>query len=129
MSILARPYFAKFDTPKEISDAAYEALRQSKQTGKIRKGTNETTKAIERGIAKLVIIAEDVEPPEVVAHLPIICEERSVPFVFVPTRASMGPALGIDVGAASACIVEPGDAQPLIDQVVAEVSKLKTPAK
>lgn len=118
----------KFDTPKEISDAAYEALRQAKQTGKIRKGTNETTKAIERGIAKLVIIAEDVEPPEVVAHLPIICEERSVPFVFVPTRANMGPAMGIDVGAASACIIEAGDAQPLIDQVVSAISKLKSPS-
>ena len=124
---MARPFFVKFDTPKEISDAAYEALRQAKQTGKIRKGTNETTKAIERGVAKLVIIAEDVEPPEVVAHLPIICQERTVPYVFVPTRANMGPALGIDVGAASACIIEPGDAQPLIDQVVSAVSKLKSP--
>jgi large subunit ribosomal protein L7Ae len=128
LETVARPYFVKFDTPKEISDAAYEALRQAKQSGKIRKGTNETTKAIERGVAKLVIIAEDVEPPEVVAHLPIICDERNVPYVFVPTRASMGPALGIDVGAASACIVESGDAQPLIDQVVTEISKIKVPA-
>jgi len=125
---MARPYFVKFETPKEVSEAAYEALRQAKQTGKIRKGTNETTKAIERGIAKLVIIAEDVEPPEVVAHLPIICEERSVPYVFVPTKANMGPALGIEVGAASACIVEPGDSQQLIDQVVNAIGKLKTPA-
>jgi large subunit ribosomal protein L7Ae len=124
---MAKPYFVKFETPKEISEAAYEALRQAKQTGKIRKGTNETTKAIERGVAKLVIIAEDVEPPEVVAHLPIICDERSVPFVFVPTKASMGPALGIEVGAASACIIESGEAQPLIDQVVTAVSKLKAP--
>ena len=93
---MAKSYFVKFETPKEISDAAYEALRQAKQTGKIRKGTNETTKAIERGIAKLVIIAEDVEPPEVVAHLPMICEERSVPFVFVPTRSSTwGLPLGL----------------------------------
>ena len=125
---MARPYFVKFETPKEISDAAFEALRQAKQTGKVRKGTNETTKAIERGVAKLVIIAEDVEPPEVVAHLPIICEERTVPYVFVPTKASMGPALGMDVGAASACIVESGDAQPLVDQVVSAVTKLKVPA-
>ncbi len=125
---MARPFFAKFETPKEISDAAYEALRQAKQTGKVRKGTNETTKAVERGVAKLVIIAEDVEPPEVVAHLPIICDERSVPYVFVPTRANMGPALGIDVGSASACIVEAGDSQPLIDQVVSAVAKLKSSA-
>ena len=55
-------------------------------TGKIRRGTNETTKAIERGIAKLVIIAEDVTPPEVVAHLPLLCEEKKIPFIFVPTK-------------------------------------------
>jgi large subunit ribosomal protein L7Ae len=125
---MARPYFVKFETPKEISDAAYEALRMAKQSGKVRKGTNETTKAIERGVAKLVVIAEDVEPPEVVAHLPIICEERNIPYVFVPTKANMGPALGIEVGAASACIVEPGDAQQLVDQVVDSLSKLKKSA-
>ncbi len=125
---MARPYFVKFETPKEVSDAAYEALRQAKQTGKIRKGTNETTKAIERGVAKLVLIAEDVEPPEVVAHLPIICDERNVPYVFVPAKANMGPAMGIEVGAASACIVEAGDAQQLIDQVVGAIGKLKAPS-
>lgn len=124
---MSRPYFVKFETPKEISDAAFEALRQAKQSGKIRKGTNETTKAIERGVAKLVIIAEDVQPPEVVAHLPIICEERNVPYVFVPTKAGMGPALGIDVGAASACIVEAGEGQALVDQVVSAIGKLKAP--
>jgi large subunit ribosomal protein L7Ae len=120
-----RPYFVKFETPKEISDAAYDALRQAKKSGKIARGANGTTRAVERGVAKLVIIAEDVEPPEVVAHLPIICEERNVPFVFVPTRASMGPALGIDVGATSACIIESGDAQSLIDQIVSAVQGLK----
>ncbi|MEE9586146.1 MAG: 50S ribosomal protein L7Ae [Nitrososphaerales archaeon] len=122
---MSKPYFVKFETPKEIAEAGYEALRQARQTGKIRKGTNETTKAIERSIAKLVIIAEDVEPPEVVAHLPIICEERGVPYIYVPNKAQMGPALGIDLGAAAACIIEPGESQGLIDQIVRTLDKLK----
>ena len=58
------PYLVKFETPKEVAEAAYEVLRQASRTGKVRKGTNETTKAVERGLAKLVIIAEDVQPPE-----------------------------------------------------------------
>ncbi len=123
---MAKPYFVKFGVPKEIADAGYEALRQAKETGKIRKGTNETTKAIERNLAKLVIIAEDIEPPEVVAHLPILCDERNVPYVFVPTRSQMGPALGIDIGAAAACIVEAGDSQGLIDQIVEAIKKIRT---
>ncbi|MGQ9718942.1 MAG: 50S ribosomal protein L7ae [Nitrososphaerales archaeon] len=120
-----KPYFVKFETPKELSDATYEALRQSRQTGKVRKGTNETTKAIERGVAKLVVIAEDVEPPEVVAHLPILCEERKVAYIFVPSRAQIGSALGIDVPSASACIVESGEATGILDQIVGAISKLK----
>jgi len=120
-----KPYFVKFETPKELSDATYEALRQARQTGKVRKGTNETTKAIERGVAKLVVIAEDVEPPEVVAHLPILCEERKVAYIFVPSRAQIGVALGIDVPAASACIVESGEAIGILDQIVGTISKLK----
>ena len=122
---MSKPYFVKFETPQELVDAAYEALRQAKQTGKIRKGTNETTKAIERGISKLTIIAEDVDPPEVVAHLPILCEERNAPYVFVPAKAQIGSALGMDVGAAAACIIEPGEATQIIEQIVSSLAKTK----
>ena len=66
---MSKPYYVKFETPQDIVNAVYEAVRISKQSGKVRKGTNETTKAIERGVTKLVVIAEDVQPPEVVAHL------------------------------------------------------------
>ena len=121
-----KPYYVKFETPKELVEAVYEALRQARNTGKVRKGTNETTKAVERGIAKLVIIAEDVDPPEVVAHLPLLCEERKVPYLYLPSKKELGEALGIDVAAASACIVEPGDAQSLVEQIVSGLSKVKT---
>ncbi len=121
-----KPYYVKFETPKELVEAVFEAIRQARSTGKVKKGTNETTKAVERGIAKLVIIAEDVDPPEVVAHLPLLCEERKVPYLYVPSKKELGEALGIDVAAASACIVEPGDAQPLLEQIISGLSKVKT---
>jgi len=115
---LSKPFYVKTETPKEIQDAAYEALQIATQTGKVRKGTNETTKAIEKAQAKLVIIAENVEPPEVVAHLPILCAERKIPYVFVPDKNKIGTAIGIDVPAASACIIEAGDATGLIKEIV-----------
>ena len=79
---MSKPYYVKYETPKDLVNAIYEAVRLAKQSGLVRKGTNETTKAIERGISKLVIIAEDVEPPEVVAHLPILCDERTLQICF-----------------------------------------------
>ena len=122
---MSKPYYVKFETSKDLVNAVYEAVRVSKQSGKVRKGTNETTKAIERGVSKLVVIAEDVEPPEVVAHLPILCEERNAPFIFVPSKQQLGASLGIDVGSAAATIVDAGEAQHIVEQVVSSISALK----
>ncbi len=122
---MSKPFYIKYQTPDAVADAACEALQIATKTGQVRKGTNETTKAIERGIAKLVVIAEDVEPPEVVAHLPILCEERKIPFAFVPTKNKVGAAVGIDVPAASVCIVEAGEAQTLIKEIVGRIEELR----
>jgi len=122
---VSKPFYVKTETPKELQDAAYEALRISNQTGKVKKGTNEATKAIERSQAKLVIIAENVEPPEVVAHLPILCEERKIPYVFVSDKEKIGSALGIDVPAASACITEAGDAAGLLKEILTRLEAAK----
>jgi large subunit ribosomal protein L7Ae len=122
---MSRPYYVKFETPKDLVNAIYEAIRVAKQSGKVRKGTNETTKAIERGISKLVVIAEDVEPPEVVAHLPILCEERNSAYVFVPSKQQLGQALGIDVPSAAACIMDAGEAQHILEQIVNSIAGFK----
>ena len=122
---MAKAYYVKFQVPEDLVSPIYEALRVAHQSGKVRKGTNEVTKAIERGISKLVIIAEDVEPPEVVAHLPILCEERGAAYAFVPSRQEIGKALGIDVTSAAAAILDAGDAQHIVDQIIASLSQLK----
>jgi large subunit ribosomal protein L7Ae len=126
---MSKPFYVKFEVPKEIADAAYEALQIAAKTGTVRKGTNETTKAIERAQAKLVVIAEDVDPPEVVAHLPLLCEERKIPYIFVPSKEKIGNAIGIDVSAASACIVKEGDAAGLVKEIVTRIETLKRGAK
>ena len=122
---MAKAYYVKFDTPEDLVSPILEALRVAAQTGKVRKGTNEATKAIERGISKLIVIAEDVEPPEVVAHLPLICEEQNAAYAFVPDKQELGKALGIDVTSAAAAILDAGDAQHIIDEVVASMAKVK----
>jgi large subunit ribosomal protein L7Ae len=122
---LAKAYYVKFQVPTDLVSPIYEAIRVAQQSGKVKKGTNEVTKAIERGISKLVIIAEDVEPPEVVAHLPILCEEHGIPYGFVPSRQELGKSLGIDVTSAAAAILDSGDAQHIVDQIVASLSQIK----
>jgi large subunit ribosomal protein L7Ae len=122
---MAKAMYVKFDVPKEIADKAYEALEIAKDTGKIGKGTNEVTKTIERGNAVLVLIAEDIEPPEIAAHLPVLAEEKEIPYVYIPTKDELGEAAGLNVGTASACIIEAGEAEDLIKDIVEKVEELK----
>jgi large subunit ribosomal protein L7Ae len=122
---MSKPFYVKFTVPNELADAAYEALQVARDTGKINKGTNEATKAIERGTAKLVYIAEDVQPPEVVAHLPLLCEERKTPYIFVPSKLRLGASSGLEVGSVAVCIVEAGDASDLVKDIVSKLDALK----
>ncbi len=122
---MAKPYYVKFETPEDLVSPILEALRVAATSGKVKKGTNEATKAIERGSSKLIVIAEDVEPPEVVAHLPILCEEQGAAFVFVPTKQELGNSLGIEITSAAAAILDAGDAQHIVDQIIATVAKIK----
>ena len=128
---MAKAYYVKFETQQDLVNPIYEAVRVAAQSGKVRKGTNEATKAVERGLSKLIVIAEDVEPPEVVAHLPIICDEQGAQYAFVPSKQDLGKALGIDVTSAAAAILDAGDAQHIVDQVIESIKKIKggKPAK
>jgi len=116
--------YVKFEAPKELIDKALEAIETARDTGKIRKGTNEVTKAVERGNAKLVLIGSDVNPPEIVMHLPMLCEEKKIPYLFIP-KADIGEAVGIHVPSAAGCIVEEGNAKDIIPDIVAKINELK----
>ncbi len=122
---MAKPIYVRFEVPKELADKAYEAVEGARDTGKLRKGTNETTKAIERKQAMLVVIAEDVEPAEIVAHLPPLCDEKGIPYIYVPNKRELGAAAGMDVGAAAITIAEAGQATSAVKEIVERVRELK----
>ena len=113
---------ASMEVPKELLDKVYEIVEVAKTTGKIKKGTNETTKAIERGKAKLVVVAKDITPPEISMHLPLISEEKNVPCLQVPSKEDLGSAAGIDVPTGSVAILQEGDAKNLVSELL---NKLK----
>ncbi len=89
----------------------YKIIETARKTGKVEKGTNEVTKAIERGTAKFVAYAKDVEPKEIVAHIPVLCKEKGIPCQEVDSKKKLGIAVGIPVAASSAAVIEPGEAE------------------
>ncbi|MCI4364782.1 MAG: 50S ribosomal protein L7Ae [Thermoplasmata archaeon] len=122
---MARPIYVRFETPTELSDKALQLVQVASETGKVRVGTNEVTKSSERSEAKLVIMAEDVDPVEILVHIPMLCEEKRIPYVYVPKKQRLGQSAGLSKSAASVAVVEPGEAKALLDEIAAQFPNLK----
>ncbi len=119
------PMYVKFDVPEDMVKKVYEAVEKARESGSVRKGTNEVTKTVERGEAKLVVMATDVTPEEILAHMPYLCEEKNVPYTYVPSKEELGRAAGLEVAAASVAIVDEGEAADLVAEIVKKVEEIK----
>lgn len=108
---------------KELGEKVFEAVELAKTSGKIRKGANEVTKAIERGQAKLVVIAKDVNPKEIVMHIPLLAKEKGIPCAEVGSKEELGVAAGIGVPTVSVAIVAEGEAKNAIKQIADEMKE------
>lgn len=101
----------------DVVQKTLEAIEVAKNTGKIKKGVNEATKALERGIAKLVAYAKDVQPAEIVMHLPVLAKEKSIPCIQVNSKEELGTAAGIALPTSAIAIIVEGDAKKLIEEL------------
>ncbi len=117
--------FVKYEVPPQLTDKIYEAVQMAVSTGKIRKGVNETTKSIERGLSKLVIMAEDVSPEEILMHVPVICDEKKITYTYVPSKAELGKAAGLEVPTGAISIEEEGGAKKNVADINAKIAALK----
>ena len=117
--------YVRFQTPKEVQDLAYDLVEKARDNGKISKGANEATKQVERGQAKLVVMAEDVTPEEILAHMPILCEEKNIPYAYVPSKLELGSSAGLHVPTAAVAIVNPGKEKTGIENIVKKIDTLK----
>src|SRR6056297_2502107 len=115
------PVYADFDVPADLEDDALDALEVARDTGTVKKGTNETTKAVERGNAELVYVAEDVQPEEIVMHLPELADEKGIPFIFIETQDDVGHAAGLEVGSAAAAVTDSGEASDDVEDIAGKI--------
>ena len=122
---MARPIYIRFETPAEIADKALQLVQIAHETGKVRVGTNEVTKASERAEAKLVVMAEDVDPIEILAHIPMLCEEKRIPYVYVPKKQRLGQSAGLSKSAASVAVVEAGEGKGILEELMGAYATLK----
>ena len=117
----------RYETPEDVSNKIYE-LVQACNGGRIKRGSNEVTKVALRKTAAFVVLAEDVNPPELVNHIPLICEEKGIPFGYVPSQEFLAQGVGLAKGASAASVavmeVSKG-AQEKFHEVVESIKALK----
>ena len=117
--------YVKFEVPEKLAEEQLAFVEKARKKGKVRVGINEVTKAVERGSAKLVLIAKDVEPAEIVMHLPLICGEKGVPFSYVKTRKELGEGAGIGVATAAIAVTDEGEAKKELQEIIRKLAELK----
>ncbi len=98
-------------------DKALEIIETAKNSGKLKRGTNEVTKAIERGTAKFVAVAKDVNPAEITMHIPLLCKEKGIPCSEVPSKEELGIASGMAVSTVAVAVLNAGDAKNMIESL------------
>ncbi|RCH76671.1 MAG: 50S ribosomal protein L7ae [Candidatus Poseidoniales archaeon] len=111
-----------FETPKDIQEQVYELVKAIGKDGrgKIKKGANEVTKAAERGVATMIVMAENVNPSELLAHVPMICKEKGIPFIYVEDQGYLADSAGMTAGTrtAAVAVLEVGkEAQDIFNEV------------
>src|SRR3989454_9503089 len=122
---MAKAIYVRFELPKDLTDKVYQVVEIAKEGGKIREGTNEVTKLVERGEAQFAVMAEDVQPEEILAHMPLLCEEKGVAYGYVPSKQELGVACGLGKATASIAVVDAGKAKPMMDDLTNKIRALK----
>lgn len=117
--------FVRYETPKELSTQIYETVEKARTTGKVSKGANEVTKQVERGTAKFVVMAEDVTPEELLAHIPLLCEEKGIAYGYVPSKTELGASAGLPVSTAAIAVLDAGTGAEGIDDLAKKTAALK----
>jgi U4/U6 small nuclear ribonucleoprotein SNU13 len=72
-----------------------DLVQQATHYRQLKKGANESTKTLNRGISELIILAADTSPLAILLHFPLLCEDKNVPYVYVPSKMALGRACGV----------------------------------
>lgn len=111
---------------ENLTNSILDLVQQAGQYKQLKKGANEATKTLNRGIAEFIVLTGDTEPLEILLHLPLLCEEKNVPYVFIPSKAALGRACNVSrpVIAASVTTSEARELQSQIRNVKLAIEKL-----
>ena len=110
----------------QLTTKIMNLLQQAVNYNQLRKGANESTKTLNRGLADIIVMAADAEPIEILLHLPLLCEDKNVPYVFVRSKQALGRACGVSrpIVACSVTTNEGSQLKSQITSIQQEIERL-----
>jgi H/ACA ribonucleoprotein complex subunit 2 len=87
ISIIAKPL-----ANEKLTKKCLKLVKKAAKVKGLRRGVKEVVKAIRKGERGLMILAGNITPIDVITHLPVLCEENEIPYVFVPAKEELGAA-------------------------------------
>ncbi|KAL1646313.1 NHP2-like protein 1 [Diplodia intermedia] len=98
-----------------LTQDIFALLGQSRCNGQLQRGAKQVLKQVNRGGGELVVLAADCDP-SVIAHLPSVCRDWTVPYVYVASMVALGHACGLKV-ATTAAVVTASEGSELTDRI------------
>ncbi|CAE6467094.1 unnamed protein product [Rhizoctonia solani] len=110
-----------------LTNQILDLVQQAGQYKQLKKGANEGkfSSTLNRGIAEFIVLTADTEPIEILLHLPLLCEDKNVPYVFVPSKTALGRACDV-TRPVIACSVTTNEARELQSQIETIKRKIET---
>ncbi|KAL3876494.1 hypothetical protein ACJMK2_034336 [Sinanodonta woodiana] len=107
----------------QLTKKILDLVQSASSYKQLKKGANEATKTLNRGIAEFIVMAADAEPLEILLHLPLLCEDKDDSCFLFP---ALGRACGVSrpVIACSVTVNEGSMLKPEIQTVQNAIEKL-----
>jgi len=117
---------AKPMASKKFAKKVYKLIKKGTKAKSIRSGLKDVQSRIRKGETGLVIFAGDVTPVDVMVHMPVVCEDKQIPYIYTPSRMDLGAAMGVKRGCLMILVKEHDDIKELYDEVSKEINKISS---
>ncbi|XP_037543124.1 H/ACA ribonucleoprotein complex subunit 2-like protein [Nematolebias whitei] len=113
--------------PRKLSKKLYKCVKKAARVKNIRRGVKEVQKFLKKGEKGIVVLAGDTLPIDVYCHVPVMCEDRNLPYAFIPSKMDLGSSAGSKRPTCVILIKSHPDYQEAFDECLQEVSNLPKP--
>ncbi|XP_071828449.1 H/ACA ribonucleoprotein complex subunit 2-like protein [Apostichopus japonicus] len=112
---------------RKLTKKLYKTIKKAHKAKNLRRGVIDVQKFIRKGESGFVVFAGDVTPIEVMCHLPAVCEEKDIPYCYVPSKEELGTALDVKRTVCCVLVKESDDYKEHYDECFKQLKSLPPP--